>query len=70
MSVNWVSVLSAFLGSAAGAWFAIWAEGWRIRRTIFASLLDLNRRVAMLELDAAAAGAQTAAAALLKKLDA
>ena len=61
--------LLTFLGSALGAWFAIWADGRRLRRQIYATLLDLSRRVTVLEVDAASAGAQNAAAALLKKLE-
>lgn len=69
MSAFALSFLGPFLGSALGAWFAIWADGRRTRREIYVSLLDLSRRVTALEVDAASAGAQTAAAALLKKLE-
>jgi hypothetical protein len=70
MSAFATSFLSTFLGAALGAWFAIWCDGRRTRRLMYARLLDLNRRVTALEVDAAARRAQNAAAALLKKLDA
>ena len=64
-----ISFLGPFLGAALGAWFAIWHDGRRTRRAIFEAMLDLNRRITALELDAAAAGAQGATAALLKRLE-
>ena len=69
MSAFATSFLSTFLGAALGAWFAIWHDGRRLRRQVSATLFDLNLRVTALELDAAAAGAQGAAAALLKRLE-
>ena len=69
MSAFAVSFLGPFLGSALGAWFAIWHDGRRTRRQMYATLLDLNRRITALEVDAASAAAQSAANALLKKLE-
>ena len=63
------SFLTMFLGSAVGAYFAMWCDDRKFVAGVSATLFDLNLRVTALELDAAAAGAQGATAALLKKLE-